>query len=94
MLMFYVALIPLCLTVYFLVVNFSSDAIFFNLVPQWMKFLILKFPGQFFVPSELSTASVIGLANILGDIVGVLAASLFASIATLLWVRLKVEKSS
>jgi hypothetical protein len=49
-----------------------------------MEFLILKFPGQFFVPFELSTNSVIGLANILGNIVGVLAASLFAPIATLL----------
>ena len=90
MFFFYTALIPGCLFVYFLTSHFFGVTVFYDLIPHWIAFVIERFPGGlFFIPQELSLDAVVALCNFLGDIVGVIAACLAASVATFLYLKHK-----
>jgi hypothetical protein len=80
-------LLPLGLMVYFGISYIFSYYIFYDFFPHWLEYLIETFPGKWFIPYDLSLDSIVNLSNSLGDVIGVISACLFVSIATSMWER-------
>ena len=52
-----------------------------------MEFLIRNFPGKLFIPADISLDSIVFLANLFGDWVGVVVACIVASVISVVWDR-------